>query len=126
MAPYIDSPHLVSLHEGISKATLCCFDFKERLTWAVIPWIPTGILVANVFAFHYGVDGSAESIDQAVVDPCWITAAWVDCQGFLGGPGHVASHDRGTLDVDGTRVALSLGTAGSSDCLYYLADVNRA
>lgn len=74
---------MVVLGEKISKATLCFFGIKERLTWAVSYWIGASWCVSDFFAFGYGLDGSAESLDQAVVDPCWITPAWVDCQSFI-------------------------------------------
>lgn len=74
---------MVVLGEKISKATLCFFGFKERFIWAVSYWIGASWCVSNVFAFGYGLDGSIESLDQAVVDPYWITPAWVDYQGFI-------------------------------------------
>ena len=102
------------------------FGFKERLTWAVSHWIGARWCVPDVFAFGYGLDGSAESLDQAVVDPCWITPAWVDCQGFIVDTAAVTCIDQLTRDIDGTGVALSLGAAGSSKMIYYLVDGNRA
>lgn len=117
---------MVVLGERISKATLCSFGFKRRLTWAVTHWIGTGWCLGDVVAFGYDLDGSAESIDQTVVDPCWIIPAWVNCQGFTVGTAAVTWLDQLTLDVDGTGVALSLGAAGSSEFPHYLVDGNIA
>lgn len=107
------------------QTTLCHFSFK-RLTWAVGHWIGAGWCVVDVVAFGYDLDGSAESIDQTVVDPRWIVPAWVKCQRFIVDTGAVAWLDQLTLDVDGTGVTLSLGAAGSSEFSHYLVDGNRA
>lgn len=114
------------LGEMISKATLFCFGFKERLTWAVSYWIGASWCVVDVCAFGYGLDGSAESLDQAVVDPCWIAPAWVDCQGFIVDTAAVTWLDQLTPDIDGTGVALSLSAARSSEARYYRVDGDRA
>ena len=95
-------------------------------TWAVSHWVGAGLCVCDVFAIGYGFDGGAESLDQAVVDPCWIASARIDCQGFIVDAAAVARLDQLTFDVDGIGVALSLGATGSRQFLYYLVDGNRA
>lgn len=82
--------------------------------------------VGDIFAFGYGLDGGAEGIDQAVVDPCWVTSARVDCQGFIVDAAAVACIDQLTFDIDGIGVALSLGAAGRGELLYYIVDGDRA
>lgn len=99
---------------------------RERLTWAVSYWIGASWCVSDVFAFGYGLDGSAERLDQAVVNPCWIASAWVDCQGFTVDTTAETWLDQLTLDFDGTGIALSLGAARSSEARYYLVNRNRA
>lgn len=56
---------------------------EEEFTWAVGHCIAKAACCdRDVFACCYDLDGSTESIDQAVADPCWITSAGFDCQSF--------------------------------------------
>lgn len=96
-------------------------------TWAVCHSIAKAAWCApDVFAFCYDLDGGAEGINQAIVDPCWITPAWVDCQGFPSATEAAPWRNYVTPNFDGTGVALSLGAAGSSEIPYYLINGNCA
>ena len=80
-------------------------------------------LVCDVLAFGYSIDGSMKSVDQTVVDPCGVSAGWVDRQGFsIDG----VFTDQFTLDLNGIGVALPLSAAGSSEFVDYVLDRNRA
>lgn len=102
------------------------FVLQERFTRAVNHRVSASLRMSNVFAFGYRLDGSTQSIDQAVVDPGRITPAWINRQGFIFNISAQTWRDQLTPDIDWAGVALSLGTAGSSELTNDLIDGYRA
>lgn len=82
--------------------------------------------MGDVFALGGRLDGGAKGINQAVMDPGWIAAAWIHCQGFAVYFSAFTRADQLTPDIDWTGVALSLRTAGGSELAYDLIDRYRA
>lgn len=82
--------------------------------------------MGDVFANGYDLDGSFESFEQAIVDPCWIIPAWVDGQSFIVDVAVPTCVDQLTLYFDGAGVAWSIVAAGSVQTVYYLAGGDRA